>query len=88
MSQTKIKAPLIYNPRSQSPGEIIDNFVIRLEEFNDIFVAVKNDKMDNPPQHFMIQGQRGYGKTTLLLRLNLEIKNNPDLKGMANSGYV
>lgn len=35
--------------------------------------------MLNPPQHYIIQGQRGFGKTTLLLRLYLEIEIDPEL---------
>ncbi len=79
MLQTKLKFPTIYNPASQSPEEIVSNFVIRLREFDELFQAIKNDKMEKPPQHFIIQGQRGYGKTTLLLRLNHEIINDSGL---------
>jgi len=35
--------------------------------------------MENPAQHYIIQGLRGYGKTTLLLKLYYEIKNNVTL---------
>ncbi len=79
MLQTKLKYPTIYNPASQPAEEIVANFVIRLQEFNELFTAIKKGRMDKPPQHFMIQGQRGYGKTTLLLRLNYEMRNNKDL---------
>ena len=60
-SQTKPRFPSVYNPATQSPEEIVSNFVVRLDEFNELFQAVKADKMENPPQHYMIQGQRGYG---------------------------
>ena len=79
MSQINSKYPTIYNPATQSPEEIVSNFVIRIREFNELFDAIKNDKMEKPPQHFIIQGQRGYGKTTLLLRLNYEILNDTEL---------
>ncbi len=79
MSLTKFSSPSIYNPANQPAEEIISNFVVRLKEFEELFNAIKNDKMKKPPQHFIIQGQRGYGKTTLLLRINLEIKNDPEL---------
>lgn len=79
MSQTKLRYPTIYNPASQSAEEIVANFVIRLQEFNELFTAIKNDRMEKPPQHFMIQGQRGYGKTTLLLRLNYEMRSDKEL---------
>jgi TPR repeat protein len=79
MSQTKLRYPTIYNPASQSAEEIVANFVIRLQEYNELFTAIKKGTMDKPPQHFMIQAQRGYGKTTLLLRLNHEMKNDKEL---------
>ncbi len=79
MLQTDIKYPFVYNPASQTPEDIVSNFVIRLQEFDELFTAVKNDKMEKPTQHFIIQGQRGYGKTTLLLRLNYEILNDKEL---------
>ncbi|MDP2207172.1 MAG: tetratricopeptide repeat protein [Bacteroidota bacterium] len=76
MSQTKFKIPSIYNPATQTAEEIISNFVVRLKEFDELFETIKTDQMINPPQHYIIQGQRGYGKTTLLLRINIEIKND------------
>ncbi|MCH7974813.1 MAG: ATPase, partial [Bacteroidetes bacterium] len=79
MLQTKSKSPSVFNPHNQTSKEIVANFVVRLGVFNEIFNAVRKDKMDKPPQHFIIQGQRGYGKTTLLLRLNLEIKSDSKL---------
>jgi len=79
MSQTRFNFPSIYNPASQTEQEIISNFIVRLNEFDELFSAIKKDKMKHPTQHFIVQGQRGYGKTTLLLRLRIEIKNDKDL---------
>jgi TPR repeat protein/DNA-binding transcriptional regulator GbsR (MarR family) len=64
----------IYNPANQTRKELLENFVVRVREFNEIFEVVKNDSMRNPPRHFIVQGQRGSGKTTLLLRLYYAIK--------------
>ncbi len=80
MSQTKSKLPSLFNPAMQPPDEIVANFVIRLKEFDELFHAIKTDNMAKPPQHYMIQGQRGYGKSTLLLRLKIEIENDKDLQ--------
>jgi DNA polymerase III delta prime subunit len=65
----------VYNPANQTKAEIIDNFVIRLQEFEEIFSAVKKKEYKN----FLVQGPRGSGKTTLLLRLFFEIQNHQDL---------
>lgn len=79
MSPTKSHLPSIYNPGEQSREELIANFVIRLREFGELYASVKQDKMEKPPQHFIIQGQRGYGKTTLLLRLYYELDQDREL---------
>ena len=36
--------------------------------------------MKYPEQHYIIEAQRGYGKTTLLKRLYIEIKRDKELK--------
>jgi TPR repeat protein len=79
-SRTKSRFVSAYNPANQTPEELVSNYVIRLDEFNELFQAVKGDSMDKPPQHYIIQGQRGYGKTTLLLRLAIEINNHESLR--------
>ncbi len=77
-AQTKIAH--IYNPDNQTPEELINSFVIRLKEFRQIFDDIKSSKMENPEQHYIIQGARGTGKTTLLLRIYHEIKRGPGLQ--------
>ncbi len=79
MSQTKYHIPILYNPKSLSKVELIENFVIRTKEFEQIFHTIKNDEMKNPPQHIIIQGQRGSGKTTLLLRIYYEVMDDEKL---------
>lgn len=79
MSQTKSSIPSIYNPNSLTKDEIKSSFVIRKKEFQRIFDAVKVDDMSKPGQHFVIQGQRGTGKTTLLLMLKYTIKDDAEL---------
>lgn len=80
MSPTRINLPGIYNPANQPKEELIANFVVRVKEFNTIFDKIKKDKMDKPPQHYIIQGQRGSGKTTLLLRLFHAVSDEPTLQ--------
>lgn len=69
----------IYNPDNQTRQELLDNFVVRLPVFAKLFRAVQNSPMDTAEQHFLIQGQRGTGKTTLLLKLAYEVENDPGL---------
>ncbi len=69
----------IYNPDNQTRQELLDNFVVRLPVFAKLFRAVKDSLMETAEQHFLIQGQRGTGKTTLLLKLAYEVENDPGL---------
>ncbi len=64
----------IYNPDNQSKQELIDSFVVRLKTFERLFADIKGAKMKSPEQHYLIEGKRGMGKTTLLLRLGYEIE--------------
>ena len=79
MKTLPTKVAYIYNPDSQSPDELIANFVIRIKEFQTVFRDIKSSPMENPEQHHIIQGPRGSGKTTLLLRVYYEIRNDPQL---------
>jgi predicted NACHT family NTPase len=72
--------PKIYNPATQSSRELIENFVVRTKLFKEIYEDIKNSDMRHPEQHYIIQGIRGQGKTTLLLRIAYEIDNNEELR--------
>ncbi|MGK0465821.1 hypothetical protein [Clostridium sp.] len=69
----------LYNPNNLTEQELIDRFVIRKKEFNKIIKDIKNSNMKYPEQHYIIEAERGYGKTTLLKRLYVEIKRDSEL---------
>jgi predicted NACHT family NTPase len=69
----------IYNPANQTKSELLENFVVRLREFEHLANQIKSDKMKNPSRHYLLLGQRGSGKTTLLLRLYHEISDAPEV---------
>ena len=69
----------IYNPAAQPKQWLIEHFVVRTKVFEKIFKDIQTGKMKYPEQHYLIQGQRGMGKTTLLLRLKYEIENTSEL---------
>jgi len=75
MSQLPLVATL-YNPHTQTKQQLIDGFVVRNQLFNKLFAEIKAAEMRYPEQHLLIEGQRGMGKTTLLLRLVYEIEND------------
>ncbi len=79
MSPIKKAIANIYNPLNQDKKSLLDNFVIRQKEFNTLFRDIKNSKLNQTSQNFLIQGQRGSGKTTLLAKLRYEIEDDKKL---------
>jgi predicted AAA+ superfamily ATPase len=77
---SRIDFPKIYNPANQTPKELIENFTVRTKIFREIFEDIKSSEMKYPEQHYIIQGIRGQGKTTLLLRIAYEIENDKKLR--------
>lgn len=69
----------LYNPHEQDKEDLIAHFVVRQHIFKRIFADIKASDMEKPEQHYYIEGQRGMGKTTLLLRLSYEIENDDKL---------
>lgn len=70
----------LYNPSNLTDQELVERFVIRKKEFQNIFKDIKNSDMKYPEQHYIIEAEKGYGKTTLLKRLYIEIKSDKELK--------
>lgn len=81
MQPIKQTIDYVYNPDNQSKEQLIDSFVVRLKSFERLFSDIKEAKMKAPEQHYLIEGKRGMGKTTLLLRLGYEIENDEILNG-------
>ena len=60
---------LVYRPQHKTEDEIRNDFVIRLLEFEKIMQGIKAYQPGISPQHVILQGQRGMGKTTLMYRV-------------------
>ena len=73
----------IYNPANQTKQELIENFVVRIKELNEIFQVIKSDLMEVPPRHFIIQGQRGKFPAT-----RARIKNTFSASGAWNRPFA
>lgn len=78
MSQTNFSR-YKYMPDSMNEGEFLARFVVRQEIFEDIFSDIKNTNFSVPAQHQIIVGQRGQGKTTLLRRLEIAVRDDEKL---------
>ncbi len=70
----------LYNPHHQNKQQLIDRFVVRQKRFKSLFKDIREASMEVPEQHMVIVGQRGMGKTSLLLRLSYAIEDEPSLK--------
>ena len=77
-------SPTNYSRYKYTPDEIeeqafLARFVVRTDDFEELFDELKSADYSVPNQHTIIIGQRGQGKTTLLRKVMLEVQNDPQL---------
>jgi tetratricopeptide (TPR) repeat protein len=68
-----------YNPAFLTDEELRNSFAVRQTDF-DIIMRIIRENTTNVNQHVLAIGPRGIGKTTLLLRIGLEVRTADDLK--------
>jgi hypothetical protein len=73
-----LKATFLYNPAMLSREELRSLFVARHAERDRILSHIR--AAGSSPQHSLVIGERGMGKTTLLLRLAHSVEEEPDLR--------
>lgn len=65
------------NTGNKSKSDLINGFVIRTKAFKGIYDQIITDcSLNKSLKHFLIIGQRGAGKTTLVCRLKYAIEDN------------
>ncbi|MDO9270309.1 MAG: tetratricopeptide repeat protein [Methylobacter sp.] len=74
-----IGAAAKYNPHLWGAEELRNIFVARQNELAQIQQALRNTSPNTVPQHLLITGQRGMGKTTLLQRTALAVEDDEAL---------
>jgi Flp pilus assembly protein TadD len=74
-----LKAAVKYNPHLWGPDELRSIFVVRIQELHDLVERLRATPDGGVPQHILITGARGMGKTTLLRRLALAVEDDPEL---------
>lgn len=70
-----------YNPSEKNKKALLSEFVVRQELYEEIMKDLEKSSMRHPEQHYLLVGQRGMGKTTLLLRLKYGIEDSSILNG-------
>jgi DNA-binding transcriptional ArsR family regulator len=68
-----------YTPDEMPEDEFLKRFVVRDKVFEEIFKDIKTSNYEVANQHFIIIGQRGQGKTTLLRKILIETKKDKKL---------
>ncbi|MEI9955544.1 MAG: hypothetical protein WDM90_04355 [Ferruginibacter sp.] len=69
----------LYNPDRKTKEQLKAEFVVRTKVLDDIMQDIESSAMQTPEQHYLLVGQRGTGKTTLLHRIKYAIEDNNDL---------
>ena len=67
----------IYNTQRVTDAQSRALFIARHRQFEIIMNSLDDSTHDDCPQHHLIVAQRGMGKTTMLKRLEVELKSTP-----------
>lgn len=67
----------VYNPSLSSDAELRQCFVARKNVLDRIIEEIGKEKTGTAPQHQLILGLRGMGKTTLLRRIAIAVQDDP-----------
>ena len=70
----------VYNPGILSKDELIRLFVARRPLLQQILDDLRREKMKGIPQHRLLVGARGMGKSTLLRRIAYAVEDDPGLR--------
>jgi energy-coupling factor transporter ATP-binding protein EcfA2 len=70
---------LAYNPDLVPKQDLIAGFVARQPLLERLLEDIRREAPQGAPQHHLVIGQRGTGKTTLLRRLAYAVQDDPEL---------
>ncbi len=68
-----------FNPGFLTDQELVDSFCVRVPEFEMLVETLRESTGSSNP-HQLVVGPRGTGKTTLLLRVAVEVRRDPELR--------
>lgn len=66
----------LYNPQRLTDSQIEALFIVRKKQFELLIDSLKEESNDSIPQHHLIIAQRGMGKTTMLKRIEVELRKD------------
>lgn len=71
----------LYNTGRMPPEQVVAAFAVRQNQLDRIVADIAAEKPKSRPQHHLVVGQRGMGKTMLLARIAAELRTNLQLSG-------
>ncbi len=70
----------IYNPQAMSEPEFLTRYSVRLELTDKVLGMILGAGPEDEPEHVIVQGQRGQGKTSLLRRIQISLRDNRETR--------
>lgn len=77
----------IFTPGRQSDDEIRASFIARQDVLDRILEDIRATRPGSIPQHHLLIGQRGMGKTTMLRRLHVALREQPLAQSFIPLGF-
>lgn len=68
-----------YQSATLTDEESIKSFIVRKKEFERIMAELRRDDMTGSIQHYLLVGQRGSGKSSMLRRIQAEVNQDKSL---------
>ena len=81
MDEISLHGAAVYNPGLWSREELKRYFVARMETLDRIVDDLRRERPGSSPQHRLILGLRGMGKSTLLRRIAIAVDEDKELAG-------
>lgn len=72
-----------FNAHTRSAEDVVNTFIARRKVLKELEEGIASEKPESIPQHYMIIGSRGMGKSTLLRRLEISLRS-----GKLKEGFV
>ena len=63
-----------FNAHTRADEDVVRTFIVRKEILQELTSSIESEKRESIPQHYLVIGARGLGKSTLLKRLEIRLK--------------
>lgn len=74
-----MKIASVYNPQEMPEDQFVERFVVRRDTLESLLQQIRSAAPGQPFKHTIIQGLRGQGKTTLLRKLSICVRDDAEL---------